>query len=202
MMSDSKYSEEQCKEIAQFAGQFDERDDVQNKRFKNLARSLIPDLTHHAINNIYWKKGIVGLTKLETGKDMLHFSFNQSSASAAHKLAVSIKCTIIAVTQRHLNQQLLWTCLTMQVVCCILFVASIRTVSSVILHACSHETSKRKIWSFGLLVPASQAEGLERNEPYAKDSELTLKVKHNANLVLFLCANHALDKFLGRDAKV
>ena len=98
--SDSKSSSEQFTDISNFLDRFEPYEKVQDKRFKSFARSLIPDLEKHSLDNIYWTRGNVGITKLETGKDILHFSFNQSSATDAQKMAVSIKCAIIAVTQR------------------------------------------------------------------------------------------------------
>ncbi|CAK9118394.1 unnamed protein product [Durusdinium trenchii] len=127
--SDSKSSSEQFTDISNFLDRFEPYEKVQDKRFKSFARSLIPDLEKHSLDNIYWTRGNVGITKLETGKDILHFSFNQSSATDAQKMAVSIKCAIIA------------------------------------------------------------AQGLDKGLDYRKDGPLTEKLKHNAQLVLFLAAN-------------
>ena len=69
-------------------------------QFKKYAKSLIPEFWWFSIQNIYWTRGSVGLTNVDLGKDVLHFSFNQSSASEAHRMAAALKCAIIAATQR------------------------------------------------------------------------------------------------------
>ena len=40
-----------------------------------------------------------------------------------------------------------------------------------------------------IILPTSEADGLENGEPYEKDGQLNLELKHNAYLALFFMAN-------------
>ena len=104
LRADSKYVGPQCEEIRAFCLQVQQQggDKITSPSFKKAARSLIPDdLETVSIHNIYWTRGSVGVTNTETGRDVLHFSFNQSSASDGYKMAAAIKCAIIAATQHR-----------------------------------------------------------------------------------------------------
>ena len=105
MKASHMYVGNQCETIRMFCIQVQQRggDKATSPSFKKAARSFVPrDLEMFYIQNIYWTRGSVGVTSTESGKDVLHFSFNQSSASEAYKMAAAVKCAIIAVTQHFL----------------------------------------------------------------------------------------------------
>ena len=110
LVTDEKYAQSQVDDIKNFCVQVVEHGGEAPKapEFKKYAKSLVPDLEWYSINNIYWTRGCVGVTQVDLGKDVLHFSFNQSSASEAHRMAAAIKCAIIAATQRIMFVYMLW----------------------------------------------------------------------------------------------
>ena len=48
--------------------------------------------------NIYWTRCSVGVTDRATGKDVVYYSYNNSSACVAHKIAVALKCGMKSVS--------------------------------------------------------------------------------------------------------
>ena len=186
-MTDEKYAQSQVDDIKDFCSQVlaNGGEKVTAPQFKKYAKSLIPEFWWFSIQNIYWTRGSVGLTNVDLGKDVLHFSFNQSSASEAHRMAAALKCAIIAATQRTMfvnfglsESSWVWSLKISK------FRVSTYTVTQGLHVMCPLYTD-----SFLLAMPLSQATALDNEEPFEKDSPEHEMLKHNCNLALFLLAN-------------
>ena len=106
LMGDAKYAKHQVDDITSFCDHVTSQagDKPTSPEFKKFVRSLIPDhFQSYAIQNIYWTRGSVGVMDWATGRDILHFSFNQSAATEAARMAAAVKCAIIAATQHGLK---------------------------------------------------------------------------------------------------
>lgn len=187
LMTDEKYAQSQVDDIKDFCSQVlaNGGEKVTAPQFKKYAKSLIPEFWWFSIQNIYWTRGSVGLTNVDLGKDVLHFSFNQSSASEAHRMAAALKCAIIAATQRTMfvnfglsESSWVWSLKISK------FRVSTYTVTQGLHVMCPLYTD-----SFLLAMPLSQATALDNEEPFEKDSPEHEMLKHNCNLALFLLAN-------------
>ena len=99
LQSNELYSEKLVAEFRQFAEPFDPMTNVKNQSFKVEVRSFEPDLLYHRMT-IYWTKGQCGVTLIETGKDVLFFSFANSPGYDPQKVAVAVRCGWIAATQQ------------------------------------------------------------------------------------------------------
>lgn len=80
-----------------FAKSFDATMEVKSPQFKEQARAELGEYTGYRLN-IYWTRCSVGVTDLSSGKDVVNFTFNTSSACDVHKLAVALKCGMDTVS--------------------------------------------------------------------------------------------------------
>ena len=91
-----KFKPGQLKMLENFAKSFDPELDVKSNAFKQEARGHIPPLSTYRLN-IYWTRTSVGVTDVKSNRDVVHFSFNTSSACSVHKIAVALGCAMHAV---------------------------------------------------------------------------------------------------------
>ena len=91
------FNAEMAKELEEFAKSFDTTMVVTSPAFKQVARSHVPKYESVRLN-IYWTRTSVGVTSLETQKDVATFSFNTSSACDVHKIGVALNCGMRAAT--------------------------------------------------------------------------------------------------------
>ena len=82
------------------AKEMDEYKSGADPAFRSFCKAELPELTKYSISNIYWSRCGVGVTSLEKQSDVLHFSFNHSSAWDVYKLALALECAAAAATQR------------------------------------------------------------------------------------------------------
>lgn len=94
------FNAEMAEGMEKFARSFDTTMDVTSKAFKEVARSHVPKYESVRLN-IYWTRTCVGVTCLETSKDVATFSFNTSSACDVHKIGVALNCGMRAATLQH-----------------------------------------------------------------------------------------------------
>ena len=80
-----------------FAKSFDATMEVKSPQFKEQARAQLGEYNGYRLN-IYWTRCSVGVTDQSSGKDVINFTFNTSSACDVHKLAVALKCGMDTVS--------------------------------------------------------------------------------------------------------
>ena len=91
------FNAKQVEVFEKFAKSFDETLDVKNSKFKEDARAKAGDYDGYRLN-IYWTRCSVGVTDRATGKDVVYYSYNNSSACVVHKIAVALKCGMKSVS--------------------------------------------------------------------------------------------------------
>ena len=79
--------------------EFDIYGSAQDPAFRAYCKTLLPEPGKYSIKNIYWSRCGVGITCRERQTDVLHFSFNYSSAWDVYKTAIALKCAATAATQ-------------------------------------------------------------------------------------------------------
>lgn len=95
------FSAAMVEDFEAFAKKFDISMDVKSTKFKEFARSF-QETSYQSYQyyrlNIYWTRTSCGVTEKASYKDAVTFSFNSSSAHDVYKIAVAIRCAMIAAT--------------------------------------------------------------------------------------------------------